>query len=438
MNITIIPHKLSGTITPPPSKSQAHRLVIAAALGEGESTIENISLSQDIAATLRCVEALGASWEQAAPGTIRIRGIGRHWTGELPNLDCGESGSTLRFLIPVALAVAGGGVFTGHGRLMERPQGPYEALFREKGIAWEQREGVLTVRGRLLPGIYALPGNVSSQFFSGLLFALPLLAGDSRIVSTTPLESAGYIHMTRHAMEAFGVRTGYTIEKELPEEGEAFTVPGGQQYQAGQAAVEADWSQAAFWYAAAGLGSQVAVTGMNDHSLQMDRMILRYGDMIQGKPLHDAVTVPILGKTGTARGERSIQGGHSVGIDLAHCPDLAPPLAAWGAVMHGTLHLRNAGRLRLKESDRLKTVRQTLEAFGVQVEEGADSLTIYGRQTLRGGCTIDCCNDHRIAMMAAVLATRADAPVTLLGAECVAKSYPDFWQDYQRLGGIIQ
>lgn len=408
MNITITPTKLSGTITPPPSKSQAHRLVIAAALGVGESTIENIALSQDIAATLRCVEALGASWEQTASGAIRIQGLGAEWpqSGELPHLDCGESGSTLRFLIPVALAIAGGGVFTGHGRLMERPQGPYETLFREKGIAWEQRDGVLTVRGRLLPGTYALPGNVSSQFFTGLFFALPLLDGDSTVVPTTELESVSYLAITREAQQRFGV----TVNG-LGNDG--FRIPGNQTYHACTTQVEADWSQAAFWYAAANLGSDVKITGMNAKSPQGDRSIVELLDFFDGIPA-------------------------SRKLDVRHIPDLVPPLAALAAGNEGCTQLKNAGRLRLKESDRLTTVRQTLEAFGVTVEEGTDSLTIYGRQFLRGGGTIDCCNDHRIAMMAAVLATRADAPVTLLGAECVKKSYPDFWEDYQRLGGIIQ
>lgn len=408
MNIIITPTKLSGTITPPPSKSQAHRLVIAAALGEGESTIENIALSQDIAATLRCVETLGASWEQTAPGTIRIQGLGaeRSKSGELPHLDCGESGSTLRFLIPVALAVAGGGVFTGRGRLMERPQGPYETLFREKGIAWEQRDGVLTVRGRLLPGTYALPGNVSSQFFTGLFFSLPLLDGNSTVVPTTELESVSYLAVTREAQQRFGV----TVNG-LKEDG--FRIPGNQTYHSCTTQVEADWSQAAFWYAAANLGSDVSITGMDAKSPQGDRSIVELLDFFDGIPA-------------------------SRRLDVRHIPDLVPPLAALAAGNEGCTQLKNAGRLRLKESDRLTTVRQTLEAFGVTVEERTDSLTIYGRQFLRGGDTIDCCNDHRIAMMAAVLATRADAPVILLGAECVKKSYPDFWEDYQRLGGIIQ
>ena len=407
MNITIIPKKLAGTVTPPPSKSQAHRLIIAASLAEGESTIENVAFSQDVEATLRCMEALGAFWEETAPGVIRVKGVGGRRTrgGALPKLDCGESGSTLRFLIPIALALRGGGVFTGHGRLMERPQGPYADLFRQRGISWEQEGNLLTLQGDPQPGEYALPGNVSSQFFTGLFFALPLLDGESVVVPTTNLESAGYLAITREAQDRFGV----TIRRER---GLVHRIPGPQKYRPCRCRVEADWSQAAFWYAAGQLGSAVTVTGMNPASPQGDRVIVDMLDFFRDQP-----------------GHRS--------LDVCHIPDLVPPLAALAAGSEGCTRLKNAGRLRLKESDRLTTVRETLEAFGVRVKEEKDSLAIFGREKLLGNVTIDCCNDHRIAMMAAVLATRADGPVTLTGAECVRKSYPDFWEEYKRLGGEI-
>lgn len=407
MNLTITPNKLKGTITPPPSKSQAHRLIIAAALAKGTSTVENVALSQDIKATLRCTEALGTVWTLDG-STLQITGIGdstllTSTKNDLPHFDCGESGSTLRFLIPIALAVAGGGVFTGQGRLMERPQKPYFDLFEEKGIAYEQDNGVLTIRGKLTPGEYRLAGDVSSQFFTGLLYALPLLDGDSTIVSTTKLESVGYISMTREAMGSFGVTSKW---KEL-----TFTVPGKQCFQSRPNAVEADWSQAAFWYAAQALGSDLDIQGMNTSSTQGDMVIAsHYLQLTQN-------------------------GG--VEIDLSQCPDLAPPLAAMAAVRQGTTVIGNAGRLRIKESDRLATITATLNALGAKVTEEPDGLTIIGQETLAGGVTIDCCNDHRIAMMAAIAATACRAPVTLTGAECVKKSYPNFWEDYKKLGGLI-
>ena len=245
MNVTITPTLLHGAVTPPPSKSQAHRLLLAAALAEGTSTLSNVAFSQDIQATVRCLEALGAAVRQEGD-RLAVTGLaGQTDSGEqLPELDCGESGSTLRFLIPVALAVRGGGVFTGHGRLMERPQEPYFDIFREKGISYEQQDGTLTVKGQLNPWVYTLPGNVSSQFVTGLLYALPLLPGDSEIHLTTPLESADYVRMTMAALKEFGVAVEYDGER-------TFRVPGNQTGHPTGMTVEADWSNAAFWYAAA-------------------------------------------------------------------------------------------------------------------------------------------------------------------------------------------
>ena len=387
MNVTITPGLLRGAITPPPSKSQAHRLLIAAALADGESRIEHLADSQDIQATRRCMAAL------KAPGE------------DLPVLDCGESGSTLRFLIPVALALRGGGRFTGRGRLMERPQKPYFDLFDEKGIAYRQEDGVLTVQGRLTPGTFALPGDVSSQFVTGLLYALPLLEGDSRITLTTPLESRGYVDMTLEALERFGIRA------ECPD-GRTLRVPGGQTYRPCRAAVESDYSQAAFYYAANGLGGQVEILGLNPRSAQGDRCIVPYHMQLCGP------------------GEAE--------LDVSQCPDLVPPLAAHAALRQGITRIVNAARLRIKESDRLTAVTQVLTALGADVVEGADRLTITGQpEGLAGGVTVDSHNDHRIAMMAAIAATRCRRSVTIAGAECVAKSYPDFWKDYKSLGGDI-
>ena len=438
MNVTIQPATLRGTITPPPSKSQAHRLIIAAALAGGESVISNVAFSQDILATLSCMEQLGARWEKTEEHVIRISGIsaGQPLLGEdgLPHFDCGESGSTLRFLIPIALAVAGGGMFTGRGRLMERPQQPYFDLFDEKGIAYTLKDGVLTVRGCLEAGEYALPGDVSSQFFTGLLYALSLADGDSLISSTTQLESVGYINMTRQAMAAFGVESRWQRARTLQ-------IAGGQSYAPSVAAVEADWSQAGFWYAAAGIGNDLKVTGMNENSIQGDRVILDWGQMLRDEPL-GGVVVPILGrpKDGTAASQDAVKAEKRFGVSISvrFSPDLVPPLAAWGALTPGCdLLIKHAERLRIKESDRLASVTAVLNALGAQVTEKQDSLFIRGMETLAGGVTVDSFNDHRIAMMAAIAATRCAAPVTITGAECVRKSYPDFWEDYEMLGGQI-
>lgn len=387
MNIFITPARLSGVITPPPSKSQAHRLLIAACLAGGAGRVSNIAESEDIVATLSCMDALNT------PGA------------GLPHLDCGESGSTLRFLIPVALALRGGGVFTGRGRLMERPQQPYFHIFQEKGIAYEQEDGKLTLSGQLMPGVYTLPGDVSSQFVTGLLYALPLLNGPSQICLTTKLESAGYVDMTLDALAQFGVKVEY-------DGGRIFTIPGNQVYLPCDCAVEADWSQAGFWYAAKGLGNAVETAGMNHSSYQGDRVLEQWAKLL------------------SAPGE--------VLIDLSGSPDLAPPIAAWAALRAGQVtRLVNAARLRIKESDRLAAITSELNKLGADIEEGEDFLVIRGVAALKGGETSSY-NDHRIAMMIAIAATRAMDTVVLHDGGAVKKSYPNFWDDYAALGGKFE
>lgn len=411
MTVTIKPKKLSGSVTPPPSKSMAHRALIAAMLSEGACRVEHIEPSKDVTATERCMAALLGAGD------------------DLPELDCGESGSTLRFLIPMALVLRGGGKFTGHGRLMERPQQPYFDLFEEKGIFYDLTDGVLTVRGRLPAGRYELPGNVSSQFITGLLMALPLVEGDSEIVVTTRLESRDYVALTLDVLKRFGVEV-------QPVSG-GWRVPGGQIYRGCEMAVEADWSQAGFWYAAAGIGNGVTVTGMNEDSVQGDKVIVDWGRMIRSEPLSGGVTVPVWGETsGVETAPAEDNGGCAVSLDVSQAPDLVPPLAAWGALMNGALYLEKAGRLRIKESDRLAAVADVLTALGAEVYEEPDRLVIVGKPGgLPGGVTVDSHNDHRIAMMAAIAATRCAGKVTITGAECVDKSYPDFWEDYEKLGG---
>ncbi|WP_295627946.1 3-phosphoshikimate 1-carboxyvinyltransferase [uncultured Intestinimonas sp.] len=405
MNVTITPKPLEGTITPPPSKSQAHRALLAAALSGGVSLLSGLAQSQDIAATLSCLRALGTGVEEAGPGALRIHGLGCSipQAGPFPVFDCGESGSTLRFLIPVALVAAGGGWFTGRGRLLERPQGPYFALFEEKGVSYERTGDFLTVQGRLTPGTYALPGDVSSQFVTGLLYALPLLEGDSELVLTTPLESRGYVDMTLDVLRKFGIRVEETAS--------GFRVPGNQAFQARDLTIEADWSQAAFWYAANFLDGAIDIQGLDHDSAQGDRRI--------------ALDYWTLARPG------------EVELDVSQCPDLVPPLAAIAAGRSGVTRLTHAARLRMKESDRLTAVADVLTALGAEVAEGPDSLTLTGRDTLPGGAVVDSHNDHRIAMMAAVAALACEAPVTVTGAECVAKSYPNFWEDYEKLGGEL-
>jgi len=406
MEIRITPGSLAGSITPPPSKSLSHRAILAASLADGVSTLRNVRVSQDIEATLRCAWDFGCRWDRSESGyALRVAGTGgeKLSPGELVYCDCGESGSTLRFLVPVTLALAQGGYFVGQGRLMERPQKPYFDIFDEKGIFYEQKDGALTVRGHLTPGEYRLPGNVSSQFVTGLLYALPLLRGDSEIVLTSTLESKGYVDMTLSVLKDFGV----AVENR---DYERFLVPGNQTFQARDYTIEPDWSQGAFWLAAASLGNPLLTAGLNNQSTQGDRVIGEYF---------------------AAFARRA---GEAMEIDVSDYPDLVPPLAVMAAFHDSATRLVNAARLRLKESDRLASVTKLLTDLGGQVEEGPDSLTIRGQRNLDGG-TVDGANDHRVVMAAAIAATRCQNPVTILGAEAVDKSYPGFWEDYRKLGG---
>ena len=380
MNLVITPKPLKGAVTPPPSKSLAHRALLAAFLAGETAPLPDLPDSQDILATRQCLAAL----REGSP------------------MDCRESGSTLRFLIPVSLALRHKGVFTGRGRLMERPQTPYFDIFKEKNIAYTQENGVLTVKGALPPGDYRLPGGVSSQFVTGLLFALPLVEGDSELILTSPLESRGYVDLTLDVLEQFGI----SLENQNYER---FLVSGRQRYQPCAYSVEADWSQAAFWYAANFVGCQVTLEGLNFDSAQGDK---------QAAALYWPMARP-----------------GDLDIDLAHIPDLAPPLAAMAAVRRGVTRFVHAGRLRLKESDRIAAITDALNALGAQAEETPDGFVVHGLPQLKGGGTVDCRNDHRIAMMAGVLACCAQRPSTLLGAECVEKSYPQFWAEFARLGG---
>ena len=407
MDVQILPRKLSGSVTPPPSKSMTHRLLLAAALSGGISMIQNVAVSEDIEATLRCMAAIGTGIEQAESTVLRIHGLG-HSTPQAHShgpilFDCGESGSTLRFLIPIALAVAGGGRFTGRGRLMERPQNPYLDLFAEKGLFSELSGNILTIQGRLAPGVYSLPGNVSSQFVTGLLYALPLLPGDSEIRMTTPLESRGYVDMTLDALQHFGIRAenqNYDI----------FRIPGNQTYTSQDLSIESDWSQAGFWYAANFLNNQVSIQGLNYQSTQGDMVITR---------LYWTLAKP-----------------GNVVIDIADFPDLLPPLAVMASLRQGTTRFINAARLRIKESDRLTTTAALVNALGGRAEELPEDLIIHGQPALSGGI-VDGANDHRIVMAAAIAASSCTAPVTILGAAAVNKSYPGFWDDYRHLGGDV-
>lgn len=400
--VVITPKKLSGSLTVPPSKSAAHRLLICASLSAGESRIENVDLSQDISATISAARALGSQITETENGFLCKRGE-TCFSGETL-IDCAESGSTLRFFIPIALAFGGNFRFAGRGRLLERPLDSYFDICKEKGIHFDKDENGILFRGKLAGGTYTLPGNVSSQYVSGLLFALPLLSEDSRIVITSPLESAGYVDMTLSALSAFGV----CVENRAYQE---FIIRGGQKFKPCHMAVEGDYSQAAFYLVANALGSDVRLSGLQENSLQGDKAIT---DIIQ------SMGSPLSART----------------IDVSGIPDLVPILTVLATQAVGETRLVNAARLRIKESDRLATITQELSKMGADLTELPDALIIRGKTNLRGA-VCDAHNDHRIAMALAIAATVAEGEVTISGADCVRKSYGKFWDDYQELGGII-
>ncbi|MBR0485725.1 MAG: 3-phosphoshikimate 1-carboxyvinyltransferase [Oscillospiraceae bacterium] len=404
MNIQIQPHKLIGTVQIPSSKSMAHRMLICASLSKGTSEISGISFSKDIEATMSVMKALGAEFEIHG-NTVLVTGITKRPESALA--DCCESGSTLRFLIPVAAALGITSTFTGQGRLPQRPITPYLRELTKKGIAFHDYQDTMpfTISGQLQNGCFELEGDISSQFVTGLLLALPLLQEDSEIILTSPLESKPYADMTIDCMEKFGVCT-----KELPNGWHIF---GNQHYHARNLQVEGDFSQAAFFYVANAIGNQIVLENIPEKSVQGDRKIIELIEKIC---------------------YQKNQNQEHFMIDAKDIPDLVPILAVLATFSNKPTIICNAQRLCIKESNRLETTANLLNALGGKVKILPDGLEIHPA-SLHGG-TVDSAGDHRIAMCAAIAASRASAPVIIQGAECVAKSYPAFFEDYQKLGGI--
>jgi 3-phosphoshikimate 1-carboxyvinyltransferase len=429
-----------------------HRSIICAGLSSGVSTVDNITISADIRATNNCLEALGVeilSLPSRFPGrqafSYRTRlplKIVR------PVLDCGESGSTLRFFIPVG-ATLGGVTFTGHGKLGSRPLEPYYQIFRKQGLAYQTgADGhlPLTVQGRLQPGNFVLPGDVSSQFVSGLLFALPLLDGPSTLKVLPPVESASYIGLTLAALRNFGIRIEAGPDH-------VYQIPGRQQYQspAGRILVEGDWSQAAFWLVAGTISGTVTCQGLDAASLQGDKVILELirkmggslswtGTAATGKKISDQSAAGAANQAADCTGLTAAPAAtRGCIIDAADCPDLVPILSVLAAVSAGTTQIIHAERLRLKECDRLAAMATELKKLGACITEQPDGLRIEGRpEGLAGGVTVEAWNDHRVAMSLAIAASRCREPVILQGSESVQKSYPGFWQDLAAVGGKVE
>ena len=420
----ILPGERSGSVRIPSSKSAAHRILICAALGDRPVTVQLDGLSQDILATAECLRALGAGIEQD-DRELRVQPLDRDADPKEAVLPAGESGSTLRFLLPLVGALGRNAVFEMEGRLSRRPLAPLDAVLREHGMHIEQDGNRLFCSGQLRGGDYTLTGDVSSQYFSGLLMTLPLLEDSSTLSVLGRLESADYVRITEQVLELFGVAL-----KTQP--GPRWNIPGGQRPQLPETVqVEGDWSSAAFFLCMGALSEMgIRVEGLRCDSAHGDRAILDY--------LRDFGAEVIICSEDESRGRTdsvTVRQGdcRPLRIDASGVPDLVPVLAVLCCAADGWSEITNASRLRLKESDRLQTTAELIRNLGGTVLEHPDGLTVCGTGMLAGG-TANAHNDHRIAMSAAAAACLCARPVELADAGCVRKSYPAFWTDYERLG----
>ncbi len=422
-DLKIYPSKLKGEVKIPPSKSMAHRAIICAALSDGLCIIENIDYSDDIIATIDAMNSLGA---RIVKHKDYIEVIGAYGSGEKPQetriIDCNESGSTLRFLVPISLLFKGSSKFIGRGNLGKRPLTTYYNIFERQGIEYSYEEGNLNlvINGELKPGTFEVEGNVSSQFITGLLFTLPLLKQDSKIVITTEMESKGYIDLTLRAMSDFGVEIINNNYRE-------FIIKGNQKYKARNYRVEGDYSQAAFFLCADSLGNDVLCKDLDLNSLQGDKEVI---DILER--MNVIFNANDIGVKGTTNGELT-----STVIDGSQCPDIIPVLTSVAALTKGTTEMVNAGRLRIKECDRLAAVTSELNKLGAKIIEKEDGLVVTGVEKLQGGVEVWSHKDHRIAMTLAIASTRCEEPIVIKDYECIAKSYPNFFEDFKALGGNV-
>ena len=417
MNVRITPTHLSGDVIIPPSKSLSHRAIIAAGLAKGKSIISNIVYSKDIKATIDSMRAIGAKiteydtyLEIEGSDVKRVRDV----------IDANESGSTIRFMIPIALTTSGKITFVGKNNLCKRPLDSFFEIFEEKGIKYTRGEDYLPleVDGVLTPGEYSIRGDISSQFITGLLYALPLLSGDSVINITTEMESKGYIDLTIDMLNKFGIEI-------VNENYKKFIIKGNQKYSPCDYEVEGDFSQAAFFLVADMLGATINLKAMNMKSHQGDKKILNdiedFGGVIKYE--NNALCVD----------NKSI---HNAIIDFSQSPDLGPALTVLASLAEGTSKFINASRLRIKECDRITCMKEELEKLGGSIDELPDGMIIYGVNRLHGGI-VDSHNDHRVVMALAMATLKMDGDLVITNCEAINKSFPHFFEVFKMLGGKI-
>jgi len=414
--IKIIPTSLNGAIDIPSSKSLCHRAIIASALAEGTSIINNIILSEDILATINAVQALGAKVtidkDKAIVTGTSFQNI------QNSTIDCKESGSTLRFIIPLGLLAGCEIRYIGSGNLCNRPLDPYIEIFKEQGIKFSSPKLSMNIEGELKHGDFVLKGSISSQFITGLMFALPMLQGNSTIYIIDALESKAYIDLTLDTLKNFGIHIENNNYR-------SFFIKGFQHYKAISYTVEGDYSQAAFWIAAGLLGQEVICNSLSNDSKQSDKafidIMIKCGGQIK------------INKSSITASKSQL---NAFDADVSQYPDIAPILAVVAALSNGTSHITGASRLRIKECDRLMAISTELNKLGAEVYENEDNLVIVGKEWLKGG-EVDSWGDHRIAMALSIASLRCTNPITINNSSVVSKSYPGFFKDFIKLGGII-
>lgn len=417
-NVKVLPSKLQGYVNGIASKSFAHRYILAAALSNRKTSIKNIYYSKDILATLDCIEKLQAE-VVSCDNKVEIKG-NRNLGEKIIKLNAGESGSTLRFIIPIISALGGNFEITGQGRLLQRPNEPLYDCLRQNGVdIYKNDDSSIIINGKLHSGIFSLEGNVSSQYITGLLFALPLLDGDSEIVLTSKLSSKKYVDITLSVLEHFGINFEKTSR--------GFIVFGNQNFNSkGKYLIEGDWSNIANFAVLGAITGDIKIGRVNSHSIQGDKEIIKIIKKMGGK-------VKWLKSKEEWTFEKSNLKG--ISIDINEIPDLTPILAVAGAVAKGETHLKNIKRLKSKESDRVESTIEMLKAVGVNAFIGDDEIVINGGNIVGG--TINSYNDHRIVMASTVLGLISKNGVVIENAEAVEKSYPTFWKDINALGGKI-
>ena len=418
MKVKVYPSVCTGEIQIPPSKSMAHRAIMCASLAKGKSVISNIAYSDDILATIAGMRALGASITMEKD-TVVIEGI-----QSLPQkplqVDCNESGSTLRFFVPLFSLSGQPITFLGRNRLLKRPQGVYQTMFEQQGHRFDQTEQQLIVQGALKAGSYEIDGSISSQFITGLLFALPLLEQDSIIHIKPPFESRSYIELTLQMLKTFGVTAEF-------QDNHTLYIPGNQSYQACDYTVEGDYSQMAFYAVLAAIQNDLYCKGVTSSSKQGDKVILSILEDCNCK-IESKQEGYLVHKSELTATE----------IDLADCPDLGPVLNVLGMYAKGTTRIYHAARLRYKESDRIAAMEEELKKFHTDITTTEDEIFIKGKPTYCCEQELSGHTDHRIVMSMTVAALCSETPVIINGAECINKSYPNFFEDIQSIGGRIE